>query len=309
MQRINQSPFLPRASSSARAAVTRYTRTTEPVRSQARMIRLRITPVAPTPESLTVTVNAIATVNGTMSPSRIFTMEKAGDDCRVSADGSTVATGIVRIDPGSGISTVEKYAKKTRRLRGVLECRVIAGELTLIDEMSLEEYMRGLSEEPDTELYEKQRAFAIAARTYAAFYMDPAHRKFPGMPYDGSDDPAVFQAFEGINFADNNPQWLRSLASTADQVLTKNNIVIKAPYFSSDDGRTRSPAELGGGWAMILFPEIFQSKNDPWCAGFPMAGHGVGMSGCGAKGQAKEGKTAEEILRYYYPGTDIQIYK
>ena len=35
-------------------------------------------------------------------------------------------------------------------------------------------------------------------------------------------------------------------------------------------------------------------------------GHGVGMSGCGAEGQANEGKSGEEILRYYYPGTVLQ---
>ena len=37
----------------------------------------------------------------------------------------------------------------------------------------------------------------------------------------------------------------------------------------------------------------------------PLSGHGVGMSGCGARGQAYEGKTAAQILQYYYPGTTI----
>ncbi len=34
-------------------------------------------------------------------------------------------------------------------------------------------------------------------------------------------------------------------------------------------------------------------------------GHGVGMSQWGAHGQALEGRTAEQILAFYYPGTDI----
>jgi len=80
---------------------------------------------------------------------------------------------------------------------------------------------------------------------------------------------------------------------------------VKAAYFSSDNGRTRSPAE--NGWKYFPHEEVFSSKPDPWCAGMPLAGHGVGMSGCGAKGQAKEGRTAEEILEYYYPGTTIEI--
>jgi SpoIID/LytB domain protein len=37
-------------------------------------------------------------------------------------------------------------------------------------------------------------------------------------------------------------------------------------------------------------------------------GHGVGMSQIGARGQALEGKTAVEILTYYYPGTAVTAY-
>jgi stage II sporulation protein D len=37
-------------------------------------------------------------------------------------------------------------------------------------------------------------------------------------------------------------------------------------------------------------------------------GHGVGMSQIGARGQALEGKSAVEILNYYYPGTEVTPY-
>jgi stage II sporulation protein D len=38
-------------------------------------------------------------------------------------------------------------------------------------------------------------------------------------------------------------------------------------------------------------------------------GHGVGMCQCGAEGMARQGKTAEEILSYYYPGSKlIRVY-
>lgn len=166
--------------------------------------------------------------------------------------------------------------------------------------------MAGLAEEPDTQPYEKQRAFAIAARTYAAYYMDPANRKFPGMPYDGSDDPALFQSYAGLDFTAANPNWLRASVSTESSVLTFDGKLIKPPYFSSDDGRTRSPSEAG--WKNFPFAEIFSSKPDPWCSGMTLRGHGVGMSGCGALGQAKEGRSAEQILQYYYPGALLGTY-
>ncbi len=34
-------------------------------------------------------------------------------------------------------------------------------------------------------------------------------------------------------------------------------------------------------------------------------GHGVGMCQWGAYGQAQQGKKADEIIRYYYPGVEI----
>lgn len=191
-----------------------------------------------------------------------------------------------------------------RAYRGTVTCTIVAGAPVLINELPLEDYLAGLGEEPDTEPYEKQRAFAVAARSYAAFYLDAVHRKFPGMPYDGDDSAARFQLYIGLSAESANPQWVRAVASTAGQVLTKDDGIVKAAYFSSDDGRTRSPAE--NGWKDFPFAEVFLSKPDPWCTGLPNAGHGVGMSGCGAKGQSKEGKKAEEILQYYYPGTLIE---
>ncbi len=180
---------------------------------------------------------------------------------------------------------------------------MIDGQLILINELPLEQYMMGLAEEPDTEPREKQRAFGIAARTYATWYLDDKNRKFPGKPYDGSDSPAEFQIYGGMAFEEKNPRWVRIVKETANQVLLFGGQVIKPPYFSSDDGRTRSPVE--DGWGNFPFASIFASKPDPWCAGMQNRGHGVGMSGCGAKAQADEGKTGEEILTYYYPGTTV----
>lgn len=199
------------------------------------------------------------------------------------------------------LTRVEGYFTSPRSYRGKVECRSIDGELVLINELSLEDYLLGLAEEPDTEPFEKQRAFAIAARTYALYYMHPDHRKFPGMPYDGDDSPARFQSYHGADFEPQNPEWLRAVRDTARQVITYRGEVIRAPYFSTDTGKTRTPADAG--WTDFPFPEIFTPKDDPWCVGMRLSGHGVGMSGCGAGGQARAGKTAEQILSYYYPGT------
>lgn len=191
--------------------------------------------------------------------------------------------------------------------RGTVTCQTFNGKPIIINTVSLEDYMMGLGEEPDTEPYEKQRAFAIAARTYAAYYLDASNRKFPGAPYDGSDSPATFQKYVGRTFEAKNPNWLKAVTSTTSEVLMKGDELIKPPYFSSDDGTTRSPVQAG--WKNFPFSDVFSAKADPWCKGMTLNGHGVGMSGCGAKGQAKEGKTGEDILQYYYPMTTINVLK
>ena len=139
------------------------------------------------------------------------------------------------------------------------------------------------------------------------FYPDLSHRKFPGKPYDGSDDAALFQKYTGVTFANQHKGWVNAVKETEGMVLTKNGNVLKIQYFTSDDGRTRAPSEVG--WSTFPSAEVFSSKDDPWCTGKPNLGHGVGMSGCGAKGQALEGRTWKQILEYYFPGTTIETLK
>lgn len=269
---------------------------------QSGRIRIRLSNSA----SPTITFPQRGTIDGTSMPAgTTLTLLAKNGECLAMKNGERFeGAAVLRLSPlSSGVLHVSTIAGKNRSYRGTIECRLIAGTLTLINELPLEDYMAGLAEEPDSEPYEKQRAFAIAARTYAAYYMAADHRKFPGLPYDGSDSPAEFQAYAGVEFTANNPNWQRAVTSTAGNLLRYNGEVIKPPYFSSDDGRTRSPSEAG--WKNFPFSEIFMSKPDPWCSGQSLRGHGVGMSGCGAKGQALEGRSAEQILQYYYPKTRI----
>ena len=289
-------PSRPVSSRTARSSISsRPSISAAPAISPA--IRLRLTQTGPLGIRFTK-----GTANGADAPT-VMSLRQDGTLCTAIADGRTVASGIVRFAATSGFLTVTDD-KGSRRLRGTVECRVVDGTLMLINELPLEEYLWGLAEEPDTEPYEKQRAFAIAARTYAAYYMDPANRKFPGKPYDGSDSPAEFQAYKGADFETSHTMWVKAVKDTEGLTLTKDGKIIKPPYFSSDDGRTRTPEEAGWGKS-FPFAEIYTSKPDPWCQGMQLRGHGVGMSGCGSEGQANEGKTAEQILQYYYPGTAL----
>ena len=78
--------------------------------------------------------------------------------------------------------------------RGSLEIRDVDGEMVAINELELEDYMRGIAEQSNSEPTEKVKAIAILARSYAVYYMT-LDEKFPGMPYHLEDDPDTSQKY------------------------------------------------------------------------------------------------------------------
>ncbi|QQR83787.1 SpoIID/LytB domain-containing protein [Candidatus Peregrinibacteria bacterium] len=221
----------------------------------------------------------------------------------------TVSNG-VRLEPDAG-GIVEVVSMERRpswdqtlndnQFRGVMEIRPIDGRLHYINELPLEDYLKGLAEVSNGTPVEKQKAIAILARTYAQYYLSPDHRKFPGKPYDASDDPAIFQRYLGYGFEKRSPQFVQSLQSTQGLVVTYQGELIKTPYFSQSNGRTKSAEDVWG-WKDTPY---LQAVDDPYCAGRVQQGHGVGLSGCGAEGMANAGRTYQEIIQYYYQGVSI----
>lgn len=185
--------------------------------------------------------------------------------------------------------------------RGALEIRLVNNKPAYINELPLEDYLKGIAEVSDTHPAEKLKTIAVLARTYAAFYLDPSHRKFPGLPYDGSDDPAIFQRYLGYGYEKRSPHFIQAVTDTAGHMVSYQGVLIKTPYFNQSDGRTRSAEEVWG-WKDTPY---LQSVADSWCEEKVLKGHGVGLSGCGATELAKQGKTYEEIIRYYYQGVEI----
>ena len=210
----------------------------------------------------------------------------------------TANDGVIEVTNMSRVSTYNS-AYNDNKFRGAIEYRVIDGSNITINELKLESYLKGLAEEMNSTPIEKVKSILVAARSYAKFYMHYAD-KFPGKPYTLEDDPATSQKYLGYGFESRAPSIVKAVEATEGEVITHNGHLVKAPYFSSDDGRTRSSYEVWKWNAPYL-----QSVDDPYCDGKSMAGHGVGMSGCGALGMANAGKTYKEILKYYYNGIEI----
>jgi hypothetical protein len=256
-------------------------------------------------------INDIGEELYTLSAGQEITITRIGNNIHTQSDSTAKSGTVIRLIPENGgvmeIKTWENRPSWNKELndnkfREIIEIRVINDQAAYINELPLEDYLKGLAEVSNDSPFEKQKAIAVLARTYARFYMEDANRKFPGLPYDGSDDPAIFQRYLGYGVEIRSPNFVGAVAVTKDEAVTYQGKLIKTPYFNQSDGRTLSAKEV---WGWTDTPYL-QSVADPWCEGLVKRGHGVGMSGCGATGQANEGKTYDTIIKYYYQGVKVE---
>lgn len=213
--------------------------------------------------------------------------------------GAYTADSYVKIKPKA--KSLFEIINKTNdnEFRGAVETRKIDGKLTVINELPIEDYLKGVAEAVNNTPIEKTKALSILARTYAMYYMTKAE-KFPGKPYHLDDDPKNTQKYLGLSFEKRAPNVVKAVKETKGQIVIYEGKLVKTPYFSQSDGRTRGAEEV---WGWKNAPYLI-SVPDPACKG-PLKGHGVGLSGCGADAMARQGKTAEEIIKYYYKGVEI----
>jgi SpoIID/LytB domain protein len=140
--------------------------------------------------------------------------------------GGRALTPPLRFEPG-----VQPVSVGGDGYRGDLVVEPAAGGLTVVNDVSLERYLRGVvpSEEPsrwDAAAYEAQ---AVAARTYALASLRP------DAPFDLYPDQRS-QMYGGIRAE--RPWTNLAVGATAGKVLTYDGRVITAYYFSTSGGRT-----------------------------------------------------------------------
>ncbi|MBI5413493.1 SpoIID/LytB domain-containing protein [Candidatus Peregrinibacteria bacterium] len=184
--------------------------------------------------------------------------------------------------------------------RGILEIQKVDGKLKVINELQVEDYLKGIAEVSNGDPIEKIKTIIILARSYAKYYRDIG-RKFPGKPYDLDDDPDHTQKYIGYGLEMRSPDIVNAVEQTTGKIVTYQGKPVLTPYFNQSDGRTRSAKEA---WNRDDLPYL-QSVPDTFCKTTKLKGHGVGLSGCGATKLAKLGKKAEEIIKYYYKGIEI----
>lgn len=191
-------------------------------------------------------------------------------------------------------------------LRGEIEYRYAPkkNEFYMLNVLPLEDYLKGLAETSNNSPFEFQKAQAIAARTYALYYILNGG-KHPTKNFD-LNTLQYDQVYRGYNSEQRMSNFVRAVEETRGMVITFDNKIVITTYFARSDGRTRAYTEVWGGMAR---PWLV-SRPAPYDVGRRKYGHGVGMSQTDAMGQARAGKGFEEILKLYYTGVEVKrVYK
>lgn len=187
--------------------------------------------------------------------------------------------------------------------RGTIEVRRASnGKLYAINELPLEDYMKGLAEASNDSNDTYLQVLAIAARTYAEYHRS-AGGKHPNEGYDL--DNKVDQQYKGYNLEKRNTDFVAAVGATRGTFVTVNGKPVVTPYFSQSDGRTRSFAEVFGGAEKSWLVSVQVPENQ----GKQLLGHGVGLDASAAYARTAAGQSRDKVLKYFYTGVEIkQLY-
>ncbi len=160
------------------------------------------------------------------------------------AGGRIVLVGRDGVERGRGkvlrIGGGDPVVVTTRRYRGTIELRRFGGSVRAIDDVALEDYVRGVIawEMPSSWHAEALGAQAVAARSYAL-----ANSLGSGQ-FDVYPDTRS-QMYGGL--VAETPATDAAVTATANQVLTYKDRVITAFFFSSSGGRTANVEDIWSG--------------------------------------------------------------
>ena len=204
------------------------------------------------------------------------------------------------------------------KFRGTIEVRFAAAtsKLWVINELPIEQYLKGLGETGSRSPVEFAKTLITAARSYAMFhYFYGAKHRSENYHINSSTD----QIYRGYNYEIQTPNITQAVAETRGMAVThpsmidEKNIVgvIVAAYSSCTDGRTRSYYERWGGPPdqypyLVSVPDPTGICTNPtWLAGGG-GNHMVGMSAVGALNTiVQQNLTYDTVLKYYYSGVSV----
>ncbi len=190
-------------------------------------------------------------------------------------------------------------SRANNAFRGVLEIRYnqTYERTWVINELGMEDYLRGLAETSNASHLEFQKALITAARTYAFYHWQRATKhRAEGYHVDAYYD----QVYRGYSQEEITPRLTEAVQATRGQIVTYEGNTAITAYYSRSNGQTRDWSDVWGGdvpWS--------KSVSVPCDAGKIEWGHGVGMAASGALCMANEGVLFEPILKHFYTGIEL----
>lgn len=197
-----------------------------------------------------------------------------------------------KIDSDNVVLKTEKegfVSAKNKWYRGNLMIQNKDGKLTVINNVNIEDYIKGVlpSEMPAGWETEALKAQAIAARSYALANLG----KRAKFGYD-LNDTTEDQVYGGASVETYKTNQI--VDDTKGLVLIHDLKIIPAYYSASAGGQTINASDVWG--SDLPFIRSVPSYDD----NVKKNGHGVGMSQHGANNLAKQGYNGYQILQYFY---------
>ncbi len=187
--------------------------------------------------------------------------------------------------------------------RGILEYRYGPKSKIpfLINELPLEDYMKGIAETDNNSAEGYMKAVLVAARSYAyknISFAPPTDKRMFDV-YATTQD----QLYLGYTSEKTVPRVAKFAQETAGEMVTYDNKVVITPYFTHTNGATKDWKNSAG------------KKDRPWLLSVKCAydkykkyyGHGIGMSTHDALMRAtKDDWGYVQLLTYYYSNTQVE---
>lgn len=198
---------------------------------------------------------------------------------------------------------------------GGIDVRNVDNQVIIVNELDFYDYMRGIAEVPEGDQDAKRETLYLIAGSYAKYYQTTTTDiKFPGMWYNASDNPDLYQKYRGYNFTLRSSKWQWTVSKLQGKFIYYKWKVLRTAFYSCTpvSGKTLTPKQKG--WNSKYFEsveEVYQSVEDQeWVdlnrANKWQCGHWVGLSWYWATKKAEKGWDYQKILNYYYKNIDIK---
>lgn len=185
----------------------------------------------------------------------------------------------------------------------------------LVNELDLEDYVKGVAEMLDDDPEEHLKAMILASRTYAYSYL-LKNGKYGAEEVFHLKNTTADQLYKGYGREKLASKIAAAAEDTRGEIIFFNNEPITAAYSSGASeiqktGTKNACTVWGQKFCESAYSYLNGGAKDPVTAPYnysscSSANHCVGLSAAGAREMARQGKTYQEILKNYYLGVEVK---